>query len=64
MIEPYICDSSNQIYRFLVIKNFFLKGKSFRNILENCLEDNELISFMIVLSWHLNRLLFFEIKLL
>ena len=44
MIEPYICDSLNQIYRF-----FFIFNKQifkFQNVLENCLKDNRLIYFV------------------
>ena len=47
MVKPYACDILNQIY--IYFKNFnknFLKEISYRNVLENRLEDNKLISFI------------------
>ena len=60
MVEPYLYDNLNQIYDFFffTFNIIILKGMSLRNVIENCLQDNKLIS-----SVHL-RLYLADIKII
>ena len=46
MVESHVCDKLNRIYRF----SSFLTKKCLKNVLENCVESNRLIS--LVHLWH------------
>ena len=46
VVEPYICDNLNQTYRFFSFLTKKLFKTSFKNVLENRLEGNRLISFV------------------
>ena len=47
MVEPHVCDNLSQIYGFL---SFFNK-KILKNVLENRLENNKMISFVHLLLY-------------
>ena len=66
-VELYICDNLKQIYRFFIFNKPILREKSLKNVLGRS-SGRQYIdffrTFMIILFWFKNRLLFFEIKLL